>query len=263
VGAAGQETLGESSPVAAFVRAAPRLDPHGALLPQLDKLLTEHRPLNGPARLTSSVPGQSATLLRGLFYRLIGIPEPTAPAALDPLPLPPYEPPLRTAPLRVLTRVTADGTIAVQRYAEPRYEPDDAEGEGHVAVHEETLDPGVLELADVIFRYGAAHDPRLGPPQEWAAEVLDRYRSASLAAYITGPRECTVLHRSGLRFELSAESDGDPAAHASALHARLHTGTDAAELMATGLAVTTGTRVELVRVTVVQAGTEPSTLPGS
>ncbi|MFJ4096050.1 hypothetical protein ACIPYS_31055 [Kitasatospora sp. NPDC089913] len=249
LGAADPDALGTESPVAAFVRSAPRLDPYSALPPQLDELLTEHRPLDGPDRLTSSAPGQAAALLRGLFYRMIGITEPAGPAVLDPLPLPPYEPPLRTAPLRVITRTAADGSIAVLRFAEPRYEPDGAEGEGHLAVHEDTLDPGALESADVILRYGEPDDPRFGPPHAWAAEVLGRYRSASLAVYVTGPRECVVLHRGGLCLRLTADGDGDPAAHASALLARLHAG-PAVVAAPTTLTVRTGTRPTRVRVTV-------------
>ncbi|WP_045299487.1 hypothetical protein [Saccharothrix sp. ST-888] len=262
LGAAPLEALGASSPVAAFVRSAPRLDPYGALLPQLERLLAEHRPLDGPAGLTTSAPGRSAALLRGLFYRLIGVAEPAAPAVLDPLPLPPYEPPLRTAPLRVLTHTAADGSIAVQRFVEPRYEPDGG-GEGHIAAHEDTLDPSVLEIADVILRYGDADDPRLGSPCMWAAEVLDRYPSASLAAYVTGPDECSVLHRSGLLLRLTAESAADPAAHASALHAWLSTGSDVAELVAAGLTVRTGASTQHVRVTVVREGTARGERRGS
>ncbi|MFB8198539.1 hypothetical protein [Kitasatospora purpeofusca] len=254
LGADDPEALGTESPVAAFVRSAPRLDPYRALPPQLDRLLAEHRPPDGPAELTSSAPGQSAALLRDLFYGMIGIPEPAAPAVLDPLPLPPYEPPLRTAPLRVLTRIAADGTIAVRRFAEPRYEPDDAEGESHLAVHEDTLDPGVLESADVVLRYGEADDPRFGSPRQWAVEVLDRYRSASLAAYITGPRECEVLHRGGLRCRLTSDSAGDPAVHASALLARLHTGPAATAPAPTTLTVATGTHLARVRITVDREG---------
>ncbi|MCX4754115.1 hypothetical protein [Kitasatospora purpeofusca] len=254
LGATDPEALGTESPVAAFVRSAPRLDPYRALPPQLDRLLSEHRPANGPTELTSSAPGDSAALLRGLFYRLIGITEPAAPAVLDPLPLPPYEPPLRTAPLLVLTSTAADGTITVRRFAEPRYEPDDARGEagagGHLAVHEDTLDPGVLASADIILRYGEPDDPRFGSPGEWAAEVLDRYRSASLAAYITGPRECEVLHRGGLRCRLTSDSAGDPAVHASALLARLHTGPEVTAPVPSTLTVATGTRLARVRLTV-------------
>ncbi|MFD9062278.1 hypothetical protein ACFVZ3_12230 [Kitasatospora purpeofusca] len=271
LGAADPEALGTESPVAAFVRSAPRLDPYRALPPQLDRLLSEHRPANGPTELTSSAPGESAALLRGLFYRLIGVTEPAAPAVLDPLPLPPYEPPLRTAPLLVHTRTAADGTVAVRRYAEPRHEPDDAGAEGagaegeagsHLAVHEDTLDPGVLESADIVLRYGEADDPRFGSPGEWAAEVLDRYRSASLAAYITGPRECEVLHRGGLRCRLTSDSVGDPAVHASALLARLHSGPAAVAPAPTTLTVATGTHLERVRITVDREGTGRAARPG-
>ncbi|MGY0462891.1 hypothetical protein ACW14Y_21960 [Kitasatospora sp. cg17-2] len=271
LGAADPEALGTESPVAAFVRSAPRLDPYRALPPQLDRLLSEHRPANGPTELTSSAPGESAALLRGLFYRLIGITEPAAPAVLDPLPLPPYEPPLRTAPLLVHTRTAADGTVAVRRYAEPRHEPDDAGAEGagaegeagsHLAVHEDTLDPGVLESADIVLRYGEADDPRFGSPGEWAAEVLDRYRSASLAAYITGPRECEVLHRGGLRCRLTSDSAGDPAVHASALLARLHSGPAAVAPAPTTLTVATGTHLARVRITIDREGTGRAARPG-
>ncbi len=254
LGAAPLEALGPSSPVAAFVRSAPRLDPYKALLPQLEELLTAHQPLGWPAELTTSDPGRAAALLRGLFYRLIGIAEPAEPALLDPLPLPPYEPAQRTAPLRVLTLTAQEGEVSVRRFAEPRYEPD-GPGDGHLAVHEETLDPGVLEIADVIFRYGDADDPRLGSPHEWAAQLLARYPSCSLAAYVTGLRECTVLHRGGLLLQLTAESPSDPAAQVSALHAWLSGGSGMAALVASGLTVRTGASVQRVRVTVVREGT--------
>jgi hypothetical protein len=172
--------------------------------------------------LTTSAPGQSAALLRRLFYDLIGIPEPAGPALLDPLPLPPYEPALHTAPLRVITRIGEDGVIEIRRFAEPIAEPD-GPGESHLAVHEDTLDPGMLDLADIIWRHGDAHDPRLGPPQQWAAEILDRYPGCSLAAYATGPHTCTVRHRSGLLADLTAQPEADPALYASAFLAHLNT----------------------------------------
>ncbi|MFD0570851.1 hypothetical protein ACFQ0T_18705 [Kitasatospora gansuensis] len=119
LGAASLDTLGPDSPVADFVRKAPQLDPYTALLPQLDRLQDEHRPLPGPAALTSSDPGRSAGLLRSLCYRLIGLTEPSAPARLDRLPLPPYQPPLRTAPLRVCTRVLRQGVVELHRTVSP------------------------------------------------------------------------------------------------------------------------------------------------
>ncbi|WP_328471876.1 hypothetical protein [Streptomyces sp. NBC_00448] len=256
LGSASLAALGPGTPVAAFVRAAPRLDPYAALLPQLERAIAEHRPLRGPAELTTSSPGGSARLLRELFYRLIGIPEPAAPARLDPLPLPPYEPAEPTAPLRVIVHRDADGVLAVRRHADPRHEPD-GPGDGHLAVHEDTLDPGVLDLADLILRYADPDDPRLGPPQRWTAEVLARYPSCSLAAYVTGRHACVVRHRGGLLAELTArprpEAPGetpaegpaegpDPALYASALLALLGPHGEGAEpLLTRGFAVRTGT----------------------
>ncbi|MDH6114382.1 hypothetical protein P3T36_000783 [Kitasatospora sp. MAP12-15] len=251
LGAAPLDGLDPGSPVAAFVRQAPRLDPFGALLPQIERALGEHRPLPGPAELTSSDPGKSAALLRELFYRLLGLPEPAGPALLDPLPLPPHQPARIAAPLRVLTQLAHDGSeISVRRYADPCYEPD-GPGESLLAVPEDTLDPGELALADLVFRHGPAHDPRLGRPQEWAAEVLARHRSCSLAAYLTEPGRCTALHRDGTLIRLAADREAaDPAAHAAALLAWL----DAGRSITPGLVLTvrTGDSSDLVRVTAVR-----------
>ncbi|BBB01555.1 hypothetical protein RVR_9031 [Actinacidiphila reveromycinica] len=231
LGSASLAALGHGTPVADFVRAAPRLDPHAPLLPQLERLLDGHRPMHGPATLTTSVPGRSARLLRGLFYRLIGIPEPPSPALLDPLPLPPFEAQRTTAPLRVVVHRDAGGALAVHRYAAPPREPD-GPGEGHLAVHEDTLDPGALDLADLIYRHGALDDPRFGTPREWTAEVLARHPSCTMAAYVIGRRTCVVRHRNGLLAALGTlsrpEREGvapagegaggpDPALYASAL----------------------------------------------
>ncbi|MCQ4041511.1 hypothetical protein ACFOSC_12705 [Streptantibioticus rubrisoli] len=239
LGAASLASLGADTPVADFVRKAPRLCPYSPLGPQLAGLMAEHHPLPGPGELTTSVPGAAAALLRRTFYQLMSVPEPATPALLDPLPLPPYEPPSRTAPLRVLTRLLGTAEVAVTRFADPRYEPD-GEGEAHTAVHEDTLDPGLLSCADVIFRYGAADDPRLGPPEHWAMDVLERHRFCAVAAYVTDAGSCTVRTRAGETFRLVADPrSADPAAYASALHAWLAAGKEPADL-AGGLTVWTG-----------------------
>lgn len=88
-------------------------------------------------------------------------------------------------------------------------------------MHEDTLDREVLDLADLIYRYGAPDDPRFGTPADWTAEVLDRFPGCSLAAYVTGPHHCVARHRNGLLVELTTTDGGaDPAAWASALLAR-------------------------------------------
>nr|WP_202122588.1 hypothetical protein [Streptomyces sp. BA2] len=224
--ATGQDRLDPESPLAAFVGDAPRLDPHGPLRAQVEELLgAGHLPAAAPAEtadpaeFVTSAPGASAALLRRHFYTLMDLPEPTTPALLEPLPLPPYEPPQRTAPLRVLTRVS-DTAVEIERSTTHPY---DAVGDVHIAVHEDTRDPGDLEVADVIWRDGSADDPRLGGAEVWTVEVLGRHAHCAAAAYVDGPDGCTVRSREHGLFRLSAgpEADTDPAAYASSLYAWL------------------------------------------
>jgi hypothetical protein len=215
---AAQDRLDPEAPLAAFVRDAPRLDPHGPLRDQVEQLLARHRPAAGPAEFTSSAPGASAALLRRHFYALMDLPEPAAPALLEALPLPPYGPPRRTAPLNVRTRVCGPD-VWVERTTGHPY---DAVGDAHLAVHEDTRDPGDLARADVIVREGRPDDPRLGGAEGWTAEVLRRYPHCALAAYVTGPDRCVVRTRGDdgmLLLSAGADADADPAAYASSLYA--------------------------------------------
>ncbi|MFF8788830.1 hypothetical protein, partial [Streptomyces sp. NPDC015125] len=221
--ATGEGRLDPEAPLAEFVREAPRLDPHGPLRDQLADLLARHRPLAGPAEFTTSAPGASAELLRRHFYTLMELPEPTAPALLEPLPLPPHDPPRRTTPLDVRTHVRTHARgagVVVERSAGHPY---GAAGLTHRSVHEDTLDPGDLATADVIWRDGPVDDPRLGGAEVWTAEVLRRHPHCSLAAYVSGPDRCTVRTRAlgVLRLSAGPGADADPAAYASALHAWL------------------------------------------
>ncbi|MEU4090749.1 hypothetical protein [Streptomyces aureus] len=215
----GTGLLDVEAPLAEFVRRAPRLDPHAALLPQVERGITAHRPDPALAGFVTSEPGRSAELLRRHFYALMELSEPPGPASLEPLPLPPYAPRKTTVPLHVRTR--AEGRdIVVERSAG---HPFGAAGDAHLAVHEETRHPGDLDVADVITRDGPADDPRLSGPAAWADEVLRLHPHCSTAAYATGQHVCFVRSRKHGPFLLTAEpeADGDPAAYASALHAWL------------------------------------------
>ncbi|MEU6404562.1 hypothetical protein, partial [Streptomyces sp. NPDC046985] len=220
--AAAQDRLDPDAPLASFVRDAPRLDPRGLLREQVERVLSGHRPLAEPAEFTTSAPGASAALLRRHFYRLMDLPEPEAPALLEPLPLPAYNPPRRTAPLHVWTRVRGTDIVVERSTGRPHR----SDGNSHLAVHEDSLDPDSLESADVITREGRPDDPRLGSPEAWTAEVLRRYPRCPVAAYVTGPHTCTVRVRDHGAFRLSAGpgSDADPAAYASSLTAWFATG---------------------------------------
>ncbi len=250
LGAAPLAGLAPDAPAHAFVRTAPRLDPELPLRPQIETLLAQHQPRPEPARFVSSAPGESATRLRRLFYDLIGIPEPDGPARLEPLPLPPYEPAAHSVPMSVLTRLPDSGEIAVTRYAGPHPAPYDTTGHAHTAVHEDTREVDQLALADVVFRYGSAHDPRFVSPAHWTSEILDRHQQCALAAYVTGPGTCVVRTRAGalLRLEAGPGADADPVVYASALYAWLGAGGSPAELVERGLTVRTGATVHPVAV---------------
>lgn len=174
----GAGRLDPEAPLAAFVRRAPRLSPRDSLRSQMDELVTGRGQPVGAAQFVSSVPGQSAVLLRRHFYALMNLPEPATPALLEPLPLPAYEPVRRTGLLRVRTRLRG-AEVSIERSTIPAY---GAVGDVHVAVHEDTLDPGNLEVADVIVREGQADDPRLGGWGRWTAEVLERFGQCAMVA---------------------------------------------------------------------------------
>ncbi|MEV6674560.1 hypothetical protein [Streptomyces sp. NPDC051162] len=269
LGAFPDAALDPDSPVAALGRTAPRLRPYEGLRAQLDHAVDHHEPgrYRAFADQVSSAPGASARLLRRVFHDLIGIPEPAGrPALLDRLPLPAFEPAMRTAPVRVLTRLlgAAPPEIAVTRHAEGPHEAeadDDFGWDAHTVVHEDTRDASRLRLADVIVRYGSADDPRVGPPSVWTAEVLSRHPACALAVYVTGVDRCTVRLRDGAVVRLSAAAgpDGrpdlcDPAAYGSALHAWLASGKSLAEAVTSGVRVVTGGVGRVVSVGVEVAG---------
>jgi hypothetical protein len=242
LGAFPQEDLDPLSPVAALGRTAPRLVRRGSLRAQIDRTITSHTPgrYKELAAQTSSSPGESAALLRSLFYGLMGIPEPAGhPALLDPLPLPPYLPARITAPIRVLARQisTDPPELALVRYAVVGDEPDPSEDPAapadtaHTVADEETREIGRLRVADIVVRHAAGDDARLGPPAAWTSEALDRYPHCGLVAYADGPDRCVVRTREGdlVRLSAAAEPDGrpdlcDPAVYASALYAWLASG---------------------------------------
>ncbi|MFF3912129.1 hypothetical protein ACFYZB_01400 [Streptomyces sp. NPDC001852] len=259
-----QQDLDPLSPVASLGRTAPVLAARGSLRAQIDHAIAAHRPerYKELAEQTSSSPGESAVLLRRLFYRLMGIAEPTGGRArLDPLPLPRFEPARRTAPVRALTRVVGVDRpeVSVVRYADagepgpPGGSQGDAEA-CHTAVNEDTGELDRLHIADVVIRYGSEDDPRVGPPGAWTAETLDRYPYCGLAAYVDGPDRCVVRTRAGDLVRLAAAPDAsgrpdlcDPAAYASAVHAWVSAGRPLRQA-GRELTVRTGTAVHRVTV---------------
>ncbi|MFG3294738.1 hypothetical protein ACGF3G_38780 [Streptomyces sp. NPDC048179] len=247
LGAFPHDDLDALSPVARLGRTAPRLHRQDSLRAQIDQVIDSHgmNPYKELAEQTSSSPGESAVLLRRLFYGLMGLPEPAGqPALLDPLPLPASVPARVSAPATVLASKirTVPAEVSVARYPVVGDEPvpvqDPARGTGavHTVVDEETRETSRVRIADVVVRYAAADDPRLGPPAAWAAEALARYPHCGLVAYIDRADRCVAGTRAGdlVRLSAAAGPDGrpdlcDPAAYACALYAWLSSGRALAE----------------------------------
>jgi hypothetical protein len=105
------------SAIGALGRTAPRLAPGRPLRPQLRSAMATPRDHRSVRDLTTSVPGESARLLRSTFYGLMDLPEPdTGPV------LPTYDA-AKLTPLRAgveawwaLTRETADGHLRLSRW---------------------------------------------------------------------------------------------------------------------------------------------------
>ncbi|MFB9508816.1 hypothetical protein ACFFS2_26770, partial [Streptomyces aurantiacus] len=285
LGAFPQEDLDPLSPVAALGRTAPSLLRRGSLRAQIDRAITSHNPSRYKelAEQTSSSPGESAALLRRLFYGLMDIPEPEGhPALLEPLPLPPYLPARVTAPIRVLARQIGSDPpeLALVRYAVVGDEPDPSEDTAalsedpaapadtaHTVADEETRETGRLRVADVVVRHAAGDDPRLGPPAAWTSEALDRYPYCGLVAYVDGPDRCVVRTREGHLVRLSAatEPDGrpdlcDPAVYASALYAWLASGQPLGDALP-AITVRTGAAAHHVTVEPLPPSAPPSPPP--
>ncbi|MFS8201884.1 hypothetical protein ACLVWQ_24710 [Streptomyces sp. CWNU-52B] len=277
LGAFPQQDLDPLSPVAALGRTAPRLLPRGSLRAQIDRAIASYEPglYKELAEQTSSSPGESAFLLRRLFYGLMELSEPEEHRALlDPLPLPPYLPARVTAPVRVLARHlgTEPPELALVRYAVVGDGPDPSEGpavradSAHTVVDEETRESGRLSVADVVVRHAAPDDPRLGPPAVWAAEALDRYPYCGLVAYVDGPDRCVVRTREGelVRLSAAAGPDGrpdlcDPAVYASALYAWTASGRTLAQAVPE-IGVRTGAAVHRVTVEPLSASAPPTSV---
>ncbi|MCX4727238.1 hypothetical protein [Streptomyces sp. NBC_01306] len=271
LGAFPHEDLDPASPVAALGRTAPHLRPYKPPRPQIEGLLDGWFPGRHDAvtAQTTSAPGESGTLLRRTFYRLLRRDEPPWPALLDRLPAPDSGPARVLSPLRVVTRMLGDREVSVTRYAEPAADPEpDASGDAHTVVPDKTPDPSRIALADLVLSHGP-DDPAdgagdgtgtwaPGPAVAWATAVSHRFRYAAMAVAVTGRDSCLVRTADGTLLTLTGAPTGtgpgpDPAVYASALHAWLESGHVIGDLIAGDhpghLTVVTGTARHQMRVT--------------
>lgn len=247
----GEEELDPASPTAAFIRAAPRLDPDGDLHQQVRHALDRHVP-GSLTHLTDRMPGargEAAKILQREMYRLLpdDVRAPEEAPQPEPLPAPePHRSARRTATFDVQGRV-ADGVVEVRRFPVMRGHQGTR---GFFAVTTEETNPLWPQTAEVSVRT----EPHAAvPPARWAAEEAARLPGVAVTVAALGHGRHLVRLRDGQAWEAAAdrawgEADRelDPVLLGCAVNVWLTSGGAGADL-GRGLTVRTGAQETRVR----------------
>ncbi|WP_433532828.1 hypothetical protein ACQPYA_12960 [Micromonospora sp. CA-263727] len=194
------------SPIARFVGRAPRLRPGRSLTEQLDGVIAKPA-ADAYADIlaeATSEPGRSASLLRGLLYRWLGIDEPRHPAVTAIVPVPRRG---ELRPAAVTAQVVRTGTdklgssLRIERLPAELTLTRPMTGDSHLMVETGHHDPALLHLADLIILRA---DDTAGLPAAAARQALTRYPGALMAAAELACGRCVVALRGGPLVELAA-----------------------------------------------------------
>ncbi|GAA3359996.1 hypothetical protein [Saccharopolyspora gregorii] len=202
VTAAPEESLDPESPIARLNAAAPLLDPHRDLLAQLESTARSHRTerFAGVTELATSVPGESARLLRTAVYDWLELDEPDVPAEPVAVPLPDVDLP---APPGQLVSVEAGAGVELQVRRYPATPGSWPSGAGVVLVTGvRSPSRRMLELADVVL-----HEEPCTAPEQWARASLDALPGCLLAVVRTPEGRWLAVAQDGLAVVFSAAPD--------------------------------------------------------
>ncbi|NUP40598.1 MAG: hypothetical protein HOY76_27185 [Streptomyces sp.] len=249
----GEEELDPASPTAAFVRAAPRLDPDGDLYQQLRQALDQHVPgsLSHLTDRTLGARGEAARILQREMYRLLPDHVRAPEEAPRPEPLPAPEPrrsasARRTATFDIEGQVV-DGVVEVRRFP---VLPGHQGTRGFFAVTTEETNLLWLQTAEVSVR---ATPHTAVPPERWVAEEAARLPGVTVTVAALGHGRHLVRLRDGRAWEAAAERawgeaelELDPVVLGCAVNVWLTSGGAAADL-GQGLTVRTGAEETRVR----------------
>ncbi|MFD0922689.1 hypothetical protein ACFQ16_23330 [Saccharopolyspora rosea] len=241
LGAFPDADVAAGSAVAALGGIAPRLDRRRSLAAQLHELTATPPDLREVGELASSVPGESAGILRRVCYELMKLDEPGEPALVAPYPesglVPEHE------PVRAwwVTGERTGSDVRLIRWpgdVQPDRGRDTVPPGRHLVVAVDHPRHDLRGAASILVH--DLHDA--DDPDQLLAETLRAHPACAIAA-AAGPGECRVLLRDGRRFTASVPPDTvDPAMCASAVRCWA----DAAPPAEFGLAVGTRTaRVSL------------------
>ncbi|WP_051772665.1 hypothetical protein [Saccharothrix sp. NRRL B-16314] len=191
---AAHDAVDPASAVGRFIAKADRLVPHRPLRRQLDAAKSNDE-VSEIAALVSSVPGQSATLLRAEFHRLLRLAEPESP------------PEVRTLPVdRITTPPVVHQWVRVEFDTPDRAEvvrfPVDlrrcSPPDSHLVVGVDTPDATLLESAEIVVQ---DHE---GDAERWIAAMFDALPGLGSASmpdhagrWLVGTQDGTLLAFSG------------------------------------------------------------------
>lgn len=203
VTAAPEESLDPESPIARLNAAAPLLDPNRDLLAQLESTARSHRTerFAGVTELATSVPGESARLLRTAVYDWLELDEPDVPAEPVAVPLPDVD--LPAPPGQLVSVEPGVGVeLRVRRY--PAATPGSWPSAAGVVLVAGVRSPSrrMLELADVVL-----HEEPCTAPEQWARASLDALPGCLLAVVRTPEGRWLAVAQDGLAVVFSAAPD--------------------------------------------------------
>ncbi|MCX2729795.1 hypothetical protein OOZ19_06060 [Saccharopolyspora sp. NFXS83] len=194
------EAVDAVSPIARFLRAAPRLDPDGDLPTQIESAITAHQPdrYDSIVEHTTSVPGESARLLRSTVYERLKLDEPFFEAETIAVPVPPAAP---TEPSSQVVHLKVDEHQAVATRLPAESLREAARLPADAVLVATTSEPTRrwLEWAEILL-----HDDRCADPQQWIRATLARLPAATLAVtrdeagrWVVGGRDTPLVRFTG------------------------------------------------------------------
>jgi len=211
-------TVDPASPIAKLLAVAPRFDPADDPAAQIERTLADHDPAGfAPiTALTTSLPGQSATVLRETIYRHLDLSVPEEPAETRALPVPEVLLPETHAQL---VRVDHDGhEPTVTRFvADSLHDPEQVPPDTHLVVDTREPNARLLDLADIVL-----HD-RPRDAVRWITETVRALPGCLIAVARVADRAWVAGTAAGLLVRLD-DLTGPPLPFASVLYSCLVTG---------------------------------------
>jgi hypothetical protein len=195
------ETVDPRSPIAQLLDMAPILDVDDAL-DQIQQAINSTPDFTDVTDQTTSIPGESAAVLRAQFYRMMRLPEPRSPAETTAIVLPELAIP---EPQSHWVRVSNGTTL--HRYLAWT-------NDAHLVVRSVEPDTARFERADVLV------NERPGNASHWIRGTLERLPGAFIAAARTRSNGWLIGHRDGTLLDCSEHGD----LVASLLYDWLHAG---------------------------------------